>query len=145
MKTRWTFHGCDDQSKAEVQAYWAKKAPRLERMLGRFPDERRELNLYLHWHPSLQRYEGRLILHLPTGVLVAEESEAGVRPLLDQLADFLVASVKRHKEKLRRDWSYRRRNRQGEDVVVVEQPLEFVGYSIPAFDGTSHRSLPAAG
>lgn len=145
MKTDWTFHGCDEQTKAEILAYWAKKAPRLERMLGRFRDETRDLCVNLHWHPSLERYEGRLILHLPTGTLIAEESEAGVRPLLDRLADFLVASVKRHKERLRRDWVYRRKNRRREEVAGAELPAEFVGYSIPAFDGLSHRSLPAAG
>ncbi len=145
MKTHWTFQGCDDQSKAEIQAYWAKKTPRLERMLARFPAERRDLSLYVRWHPSLERYEGRVILHLPTGTLIAEESEAGLRPLLDRLADFVVASVKRHKERLRRDWSFRRRGRRGDEVLAFGLAPDFTGNSLPAIDEVASQSLPAVG
>ncbi|MEN6492957.1 MAG: HPF/RaiA family ribosome-associated protein [Thermoguttaceae bacterium] len=134
MKTHWTFRGCDDQLKSESLAYWAKKEPRLERVLERFPEELRDLDVHLHRHPSLDRYEGRLILHLPTGTLVAEDANSDVRPVLDQLTDFLVASIKRHKERLRRDWLNRRRNRRRQGLDAIGQTEDVFGASLPALE-----------
>jgi len=139
MKTHWTFRGCDDQMKSESLAYWAKKAPRLERVLERFPDELRDLDMHLHRHPSLERYEGRLILHLPTGTLVAEDANSDVRPVLDQLADFLVASIKRHKERLRRDWLNRRRNRRRQGLDTIVPAEDVFGASLPDLEGLSEE------
>lgn len=139
MKTHWTFRGCDDQAKSESLAYWAKKEPRLERVLERFPEALRDLDLRLDRHPSLDRYEGRLILHLPTGTLVAEDTDSDVRPVLDQLADFLVASIKRHKDRLRRDWLNRRRNRRRQSLDTVRPAEDVFGASLPAFEELSEE------
>ncbi len=45
MKTEWTFRRLKQSMKDELRDYWAKKESRLERLLGRFPEALRDLNL----------------------------------------------------------------------------------------------------
>ncbi len=124
MHTHWVFNGCEERLKASLQAYWDKKQPRLEKLLRPFRPELRELRLTVYRHEQPPRWEVRGVLHLPTGTLAAEETEADYKPVLDRVAYVLVREIKRHKERLRRDYVYRRKNRRREELIAVGPMLE---------------------
>jgi RNA polymerase sigma factor (sigma-70 family) len=124
MQTHWVFNDCGEGLKASLQTYWEKKQPRLEKLLRPFRPELRELRLTVYRHEQPRRWEVRGVLHLPTGTLAAEETEADYKPALDRVADVLVREIKRHKERLRRDYVYRRKNRRREELIAASPMLE---------------------
>jgi RNA polymerase sigma factor (sigma-70 family) len=119
MQTHWVFNGCTDWTKQQLTAYWVKTARRLERLLAPFPAQLTDLRLTVYAHPEPRRYEFRAALSLPTGTLVAEREAADERAALDAVTDVLVGEIKRHKERLRRDYLYRRRRRTREDLSAA--------------------------
>lgn len=119
MRTRWTFHDCNDLIKAEIEAYWNKRAPRLERLLTTFPEGLHELTVSIYWHPARGSYEGRTVLQLPSHTLVATASEADYRAVVDRLVDLLATEIKRHRARLRHDWVYRRKNRRRDELTAA--------------------------
>jgi len=116
MRTRWTFHECDDLSKTEIEAYWVKKIPRIERLLQTFPEDRRRLDVSIYQHLRRYSFDGRAVLRLPTRTLVASASEENCRALIDELTDLLASEIKRHRARLRHDWLYRRKNHRRDDL-----------------------------
>lgn len=119
MRTRWTFHDCDDLIKTEVEAYWSRKAPRLERLLATFPDSLHDLSISLYRHRARGSFEGRTVLQLPSHTLVASASEADHRAVIDRLVDLLATEIKRHRARLRHDWVYRRKNRRRDELTAA--------------------------
>ena len=116
MKTHWAFHECSDHLKSELKAYWSKKAPRLERLLQRFPDQLREIWLKTSAFSGPERFRTRAVVRLPSATVVAEEIAESAMESLDKVADCLARRIKRYKGLLCRDWVYRRRNRRREDL-----------------------------
>ena len=86
----------------------------MERLLGRFPDALRDLSLAAARQTAPDRIAVRAALHLPTRTLVAEVIEPEANAALDKLCDVLAAEIKRHRDQLRRDWDYRRKDRGAE-------------------------------
>jgi RNA polymerase sigma factor (sigma-70 family) len=119
MQTHWVFNGCSALTEQGLTAYWAKKSRRLERLLAHFPGERTNLTFTVHAHSEPTYYEIRAALSLPTGTLVAEREAADERAALDGVTDVLVGEVKRHKERLRRDYLYQRRRRNRENLSAA--------------------------
>lgn len=119
MRTRWTFHECDDLTKAEIEAYWAKKTPRVQRLLHTFGEDRLHLDISVYRHLCRYSFEGRAVLQLPTRTLVASAIDKHWRGLIDQLADLLASENKRHRVSLRHDWVYRRKNRRRDDLSAA--------------------------
>lgn len=119
MRTRWTFHGCDDLTKSEIEAYWAKKTPRIERLLKNFRADQQRLDLSVYWDVRRYLFEGRAVLQLPIRTLVASGSDKNWHALIDELADLLAGEIKRHRARLRRDWVYRRKNRRRHDLSAA--------------------------
>jgi RNA polymerase sigma factor (sigma-70 family) len=124
MQTHWIFNDCSEGLKANLQAYWEKKQPRLEKLLRPFRPSLRDLRLTIYRHEQPPRWEMRGVLHLPTGTLTAEATELDYKPALDRVADVLVEEIKRHKERLRRDYVYRRKNRRREELTAASPLLE---------------------
>jgi RNA polymerase sigma factor (sigma-70 family) len=124
MQTYWIFNDCNEALKANLQAYWEKKQPRLEKLLRPFRPALRELRLTVYRHEQPKRWEVRGVLHLPTGTLTVEETETDYRPALDSVADVLVKEIKRHKERLRHDYVFRRKKRRREELVAAGPMLE---------------------
>jgi RNA polymerase sigma factor (sigma-70 family) len=124
MQTHWVFNDCGERVKANLQACWEKKQPRLEKLLRPFRPELRELRLTVYRHEQPPRWEVRGVLHLPTGTLAAEETEADYKSALDRVADVLVREIKRHKERLRHDYVFRRKNRRREELIAASPMLE---------------------
>jgi RNA polymerase sigma factor (sigma-70 family) len=125
MQVHWVFNDCcSERLKANLQAYWEKKQTRLEKLLKPFRPELRELRLTVYRHEQPTRWEVRGALHLPTGTLAAEQTEADYQSALDRLADVLVTEIKRHKERLRRDYTFRRKDRRREELLAAGPMLE---------------------
>src|SRR5437660_832064 len=119
MRTHWVFNDCLEGLKACLQAYWEKKQPRLERLLTPFRPELRDLRLTVYRHTQPPRWEVRGVLHLSSGTLAAEESDKEHAAALDRLVDTLAREIKRHKERLRREPVYRRKNRRREELTAA--------------------------
>ncbi len=119
MRTRWVYHDCDDLIKTEIEAYWSKKAPRLERLLTTFPEGLHELTISIYWHRARGGYEGRTVLQLPSHTLVASASDADHRSVVDRLVDLLATEIRRHRARLRNDWVYRRKNRRRDELAAA--------------------------
>ncbi|HVA50749.1 MAG TPA: sigma factor-like helix-turn-helix DNA-binding protein [Pirellulales bacterium] len=121
---RWTFHDCDELIKAEVEAYWNKKAPRLERLLKTFPEGLRDLSVSVYHNRPRAVFDGRAVLELPSRTLAAGASEKDLRALVDRLADVLATEIKRHRSRLRHDWVYRRKSRRRDELTAAGPMLE---------------------
>jgi ribosome-associated translation inhibitor RaiA len=124
MQTHWVFNDCAEGVKAPMRAYWEKKQPRLEKLLQPFRPDLQYLGLtiYRHTHPPC--FEVRAALHLPTGTLVAEQTDKDFPRALDRVADVLAREIKRHIERLRRDHLYRRKARRRERLAAAGPFLE---------------------
>jgi len=121
MQVQRAYHNCGDALKAEINGYIQKKLPRVERLLVRFRPSPRELSVtvYRNRQASGDHFEVRAVLHLPAGTLASQELADTWREAVDRVLDELVEQVRRHKEKLRRDWVYKRKNRQREELSAA--------------------------
>ena len=74
MSTHLVFNGVGDDVKTRLEAYWAKKLPRLEKLLVPYPADLQEIRLTVSHHQQNSRhsfYEARAVIRLPTGTLAA--------------------------------------------------------------------------
>ncbi len=123
MSDHMVFQGCATWQKEAIKSYWQQKIPRIERLLTRFPEDQRELRLTATRKPK--RFDLRVVLLLPTGSLVAEASSPTDRDAVDAVAGKLVAEVRRHKEVIRREHLYHRKQYREElsrQAEVLLQP-----------------------
>lgn len=114
--------GCDEAQRRSVESYWDKKLPRIRKLLGMYRPDQQEIRLTLRAHARPNQkplFEGRAVVHLPTGTVVAEDSNHDPQALVDRLADTLVADLKRHQERVRRDYVYRRKQRARADLSAA--------------------------
>jgi DNA-directed RNA polymerase specialized sigma24 family protein/ribosome-associated translation inhibitor RaiA len=119
--------GCDEAIRRSVESYWERKLPRIQKLLRAYRPDQQELRLTLHAHarPSQKPFfEGRAVVHLPTGTVVAEDQNHDPQALIDRLADTLVAELKRHQERVRRDYVYRRKQRARADLSAAGPLLQ---------------------
>lgn len=139
MATHWVFNDCDRQTKADAQSYWARKEGRLSRHLTSFAPDGQELRLTVSHQPQPPAFHVRAVLHLPTGKMVAEETDRQAHVALDRVAHMLVEELKRHKEHLRRDHVYRRKTRRssGRAGGPGTPPEESEGPAPPRGEGRS--------
>jgi RNA polymerase sigma factor (sigma-70 family) len=121
-ETRWVFQDCDESRKERARRAWAEAWPRLERLLATVPPEQHRLLVAVRHDDRPPRDEARVVLILPTGTLVAEESAEDVTPVLNRVAHTLAEEIKRHKEWLRREHLRRRKSRRRE-VLGAAGPL----------------------
>ena len=61
---------------------------------------------------------------LPTGTLAAEATDDDPQVVLDRIVNTLVEEIRRHKEKARRDYVYKRKNRNRADLSAAGPRLE---------------------
>ncbi len=121
MSDHMVFQDCSDGQKEAIKSYWRQKVPRIEKLLSRFPEDQRELRLTATHKPK--RCDLRAVLLLPTGSLVAEASSATDREAIDAVVDKLVGEVRRHKDLIRREHLYNRKQRRQELFRHVEAQL----------------------
>ena len=82
MKLHLVLLGCDGPMKASLESYWSKKLPRLEKLLAPYRPDLQDVRLTIHRHqqnPQRAWYEGRAVVHLPTGTLAAEANDEASR------------------------------------------------------------------
>lgn len=127
MSQHTVFVGCDDAIRRSVESYWEKKLPRIQKLLRLYRPDQQEIRLTLRAHARPQQkpaFEGRAVVHLPTGTIVAEDRNHDPQVLIDRLADTLVADLKRHQERVRRDYVYRRKQRARADLSAAGPLLQ---------------------
>jgi RNA polymerase sigma factor (sigma-70 family) len=124
MQPHWVFNDCPEGIKEQIRAYWEPKQPRLERLLHHFQPDLQYLGMTIYRHTRPPRFEVRATVHLPTGTLVAEETEEEFVRALDCVVDVLARGIKRHVERLRRDHLYRRKARRREALMAAGPFLE---------------------
>ena len=64
------------------------------------------------------------MVKLPTGTLAAEASDDDPQAVLDRIADKLVEEIRRHKDKARRDYVYKRKGRNRADLSAAGPRLQ---------------------
>src|SRR4051794_24720471 len=122
MSMHWVFNEVDDVVKVRLEAYWAKKLPRLQKLLVHYPADLQEIRLTVSHHRSdaqRSRYEVRGVIQLPTGTLVAEADDDDPHAALDRVADELVAELGKHRERVRHDYVFKRKNRNRADLSAA--------------------------
>jgi RNA polymerase sigma factor (sigma-70 family) len=121
MSDHVVFQDCPDWQKEAIRSYWQQKVPRIERLLTRFPEDQRELRLTVTHKPK--RHDVRAVLLLPTGSLAAEASSPTDREAIDAVVDKLASEVRRHKDLIRREYLYERKEHRQELSRRVEAQL----------------------
>ncbi|PMB51974.1 integrase [Fischerella thermalis CCMEE 5201] len=118
------FHNCPDTVKEGIRNYWSRKQPRIARLLQTFPEEQRHLRLMVDHNPD--GYQARAVLMLPTQVLVAQSKtrQDVYQAAIDEAVDILAEEIRRHKDKLRRDRTHRKKQQQQTDVATALELLE---------------------
>lgn len=127
MSSHLVFNGVDDVVKARLETYWAKKLPRLQKLLVPYRTELQEIRLTVYSHPQNSHrswYEVRAVIHLPTGTLAAEANDQDPQAALDRVADALVTEIKRHKERVRHDYIFKRKARDRADLSAAGPQLQ---------------------
>jgi len=127
MLSHWVFTGVDNALKARLEAAWEKELPRIQELLKPYPPDLQGIRLTVIHHesrPQGSRYEVKAVLRIPTGTLAAEASGRDSEALLDHVADTLVTEIKRHKERVRRDYSSQQKNRLRADLSAVVPMLQ---------------------
>ena len=127
MSMHVVLEGFEQRSlRSKVELYWNEKAQRIERFLKGYPPDVYELRLTIHASQKGEQnwwYEARGVVRLPTGTLVAHREGEEPLALIDQIVDTLVRQVKRHRELVRKDYLYKRKNRAKQDLVAAEPLL----------------------
>jgi ribosomal subunit interface protein len=127
MSSHFAFHGTDEAVKARLEAYWARKLPRLQKVLVPYRHDLQDIELTVYHHPqNPQRawYEARAVIHLPTGTLAAEDDDKDPEAAIDRVVDALVTEIKKHKERVRKDYVFKRKARRRADLSAAGPLLQ---------------------
>ncbi len=127
MSIHVVLEGFEDRaSRSQLELYWHEKVQRIERFLKEYPPDLYELRLTIHASRKSDMtwwYEARGVVRLPTGTLVAQREGRDPHALIDQIVDNLVRQTKKHRELVRKDYLYKRKNRAKHDLVAAEPML----------------------
>jgi ribosome-associated translation inhibitor RaiA len=110
MSEHMIFQNCTPWQKDMIRSCWTRKLPRIDKLLHHYPEDMRELRLMVKRLPD--RFDVHAVLLLPTGTLVAQGSSPTDCAAINTVIDRLSQEVRRHKDVIRRDDSYRRKYRQ---------------------------------
>ncbi len=125
MNVQWTWKAKDEANAAKLRDYFEGKLPRLARLLSRYPADQVDFNITIYHLPHrVKPWEARLVLKLSTGTLVADEDAESAAAALDVALDELAGEIRRHKEKVRKEYLYRRKRqrRHVADVIPLVAP-----------------------
>ena len=128
MSSHVVFNGVDEAEKKRLESYWAKKVPRIQKLLHEYSMDLQEVRLTVFHHKEKahhSHYEVRgVVILVPTGTLAAHADNRSPEAAIDQVADDLVKEIKRHKELVRKDYLYKRKNRRREEVSAAGPQLQ---------------------
>lgn len=120
MQTTWVFEHSAADEKQVIEAYWAKKHPRLERLLTRYPADQRKLHLTVRRRARGGNWMFRAVLHLTTGTLVVEAFGSTPQEAIDRTVDELVQELRSHKDHAQKDYQLRRRRRARQQFGAID-------------------------
>lgn len=116
----------DDEARAHEAAItkrFERDRRRLDRLLTRYRDDLAVLRLTFESLGRDGRLHGRAVLQLPTGTLATDADGRDACVIVDELVDEIRKKLARHRELVRKDWTYRRKQRQREGVQDAEAAL----------------------
>jgi DNA-directed RNA polymerase specialized sigma24 family protein/ribosome-associated translation inhibitor RaiA len=123
MSFHWVFNKCTSGVKSALEEYWKEKWPRLEKLLTpSYAPELQEVRLTVTCHeqsPQRRWYDIHGVIHLPTGTLAAKSHDKDPRTALDDVVDLLAAEIKRHKERVRKDYIFKRKVRPHNNISAA--------------------------
>jgi RNA polymerase sigma factor (sigma-70 family) len=123
MSFHWVFNKCSNAVKSELEEYWSKKWPRLAKLLEpSYSPELQEVRLTVTCHeqsPQRLWYDIHAAILLPTGSLAAKSHDKDPRAALDDVTDLLAAEIERHKERVRKDYIFKRKTRPHTDISAA--------------------------
>lgn len=127
MSSHVVFNGIDDADKARLETYWSKKLPRLQKLLAPYRPALQDIRLTVSRHerePERPWHEVRAVVNLPTGTLAAHADDADAEAAIDRATDALVTEIKRHKERVRKDYVFKRKYRRRDDLSAAGPQLQ---------------------
>ncbi len=114
MDAHWVFNKCDESVKTTVRAYWTKKWPRLEKLIAPHIEDFIDVRLTVTCHeqsPIRRLYDVHAVINLHSGTLAADAEDKSPTKMLDLAVDRLVEELKRHRERVRKDYVFKRKTR----------------------------------
>ena len=127
MSSHLAFNGCDDIVQNGLQASWNKKLPSLQKLLAPYRTDVQEIWLTVHCHREKSQrlwYEVRGVIQLPTGTLTAEAEGKDSQGVVTDVANTLASEIKRHKERFRNDFVFKRKTRERANLSAAGPPLQ---------------------
>ena len=125
MSFHWVFNKCMSAVKSDVEKYWGRKWQRLEKLLApSYAPELQDVRITVTCHrqnPQRVWYDIHAVIGLPTGTLAAKSHDKQPRAAVDKVVDRLAAEITRHKERLRKDYVFKRKTRPRADLSAAGQ------------------------
>jgi len=103
----------ETEFRKSIEKECAKHIEKLERLLTKYSPELVQLHVSMEKTPRRDEYTCTLNLALPTGTLHATGSGAAVRTGAKNTFAEIEAQVKKHQQKLRRDYTWKRKRARG--------------------------------
>jgi RNA polymerase sigma factor (sigma-70 family) len=123
MSFHWVFNKCMSAVKSDVEEYWGRKWQRLQKLLApSYAPELQDVRVTFACHqqnPQRVWYDIHAVIGLPTGTLVAKSHDKQPRAAVDKVVDRLAAEIIRHKERLRKDYVFKRKTRPRADLSAA--------------------------
>jgi ribosomal subunit interface protein len=98
-----------EEYKVAVETEVERHTAKLQRMLKHYAPDICQLHGAFDKHPRKPQFTFSLNLSLPSGVLHATGEAGDARTTIKQAFDELDAQLKKHKEKLRKDYEWKRK------------------------------------
>ncbi len=108
MRTEWVFRRCPRYLRRLIENHWFDRQRRVQRLVSHFQRNICELQINMQRLDQPRMYEGRMVLRLPTATIRVETRDSDPLAAIDELIDRLVRRIKRHVERLQKDWPARR-------------------------------------
>lgn len=116
----------DDEARAHeaiITKRFERGRHRLDRLTTRYRAELAGLRLTFEGLGKDHRLRGRAVLQLPTGTLATDAEGRDPIQVVDELVDEIRKKLVRHRELVRKDWTYRRKLRRREGTQDAEAAL----------------------
>jgi len=110
---RITYSHIEVESRGLIESECARQSEKLDRLLKRYAPDSVQLHVSLERTPRRMAYDVSLNLTLSTGTLHATGSGSDVRAGTKAAFAEIGAQVKKHQEKLRKDYVWKRKRARG--------------------------------
>ena len=122
MDPYWVFNKCDEAVKTTLRSYWTQKWPRLEKLIDPHIEDFIDVRLTVTCHeqsPIRLWYDVHAVINLHSGTLAADAEDKNPTKMLDLAVDQLVEELKRHRERVRKDYVFKRKTRPHDAISAA--------------------------